>query len=385
LITARTMAKSRKEVMLVIGEASGDILGADLVKALLKRDPTLKIYGVAGEELQRTEFESLFSVSKLTGMGLVELVGNLWNIWYAYGLLKNTLRKRKPALLVLIDFPEVNLRLAKIAKRLKIPVLYYVSPQVWAWRSGRVQQMARTVDQIAVIFPFEVEFYEAYGMKVVFVGHPLLEIVQTKVGPETALARLGLDPTKPTVALLPGSRRKELHHHLPVLLRAAERLKQERQVQFICIKAATIDRSDMEEMLRRGQLQIPIVEQDRYDAINAADLVWTASGTATLETALLLKPMIIVYRVSWVTYCLARLLVSVQHIGMVNIIAGEKIAPELVQSDLRPEKVVQESLTILDSRQIREAIVQKLARVKEKLGAPGAASRVADLAVSMMI
>jgi lipid-A-disaccharide synthase len=378
------MAKARKEVMLVVGEASGDMLGADLVNALLKRDPTLKIYGVGGEQLQQTEFEPLFSVSKLTGMGLVELVGNLRNIWYAYRLLKKTLRERKPALLVLIDFPEVNLRLAKMAKRLAIPVLYYVSPQVWAWRSGRVRQIARSVDQIAVIFPFEAAFYEAHGMKVVFVGHPLLEIVQTKVGRETALVRLGLDPSTPTVALLPGSRRQELHYHLPVLLRAAERLKQEREVQFICIKAATIDRDDLEEMLRPGQIRIPIVEQDRYDAINAADLVWTASGTATLETALLLKPMIIVYRVSWLTYCLARLLVSVQHIGMVNIIAGEKIAPELVQADLRPENVVQESRTILESRQIREAIVTKLVRVKEKLGAPGAANRVAELAVSMM-
>jgi lipid-A-disaccharide synthase len=378
------MAKAGREVMLVIGEASGDLLGADLVKALLKRDPTLKIYGVAGEQLQRTDFEPLVSVSKLTGMGLVELVGNLRNIWYAYHLLKSTLRERKPALLVLIDFPEVNLRLAKIAKQLEIPVLYYVSPQVWAWRSGRVRQMARSVDQIAVIFPFEVGFYEAYGMKVVFVGHPLLEIVQTKAGPETARARLGLDPSKPTVALLPGSRRKELHYHLPVLLRAAERLKQEREVQFICIKAATIDRRDIEEILRPAQLRIPIVEQDRYDAINAADLVWTASGTATLETALLLKPMVIVYRVSWLTYCLARFLVSVPHIGMVNLIAGEKIAPELVQFDLRPENVVHESRAILESRQIRESIVQKLARVKEKLGAPGAAGRVADLAVSMM-
>jgi lipid-A-disaccharide synthase len=378
------MAKGRKEIMLVVGEASGDVLGADLVKALLKRDPTLRIFGVAGEQLQQIEFEALFSVSKLTGMGLLELVGNLRNIWRAYRLLKNTLRQRKPALLVLIDFPEINLRLAKIAKRLEIPVLYYVSPQVWAWRSGRVRQMARSVDQIAVIFPFEVPFYEAHGIKVAFVGHPLLEIVQATAGRETALARLGLDPSKPTVAVLPGSRRKELLYHLPILLQAAERLRQEREIQFICVKAGTIDRRDIEEIFSRGELTIPIVEEDRYDAINAADLVWTASGTATLETALLLKPTIIVYRVSWLTYGLARLLVSVPHIGMVNIIAGEKIAPELVQSALRPENVVRESRAILESCQNREAIVRKLIRLKEKLGAPGAAGRVADLALSMM-
>lgn len=370
--------------MLVVGEASGDILGADLVQALLKRDPTLRIFGVGGEQLEKTAFEVLFSVSHLAGMGFVELIGNVRNLWAAYRLLKDALRQRKPDLLVLIDFPEFNLRLAKIAKRLEIPVLYYVSPQVWAWRRGRVRQIARRVDQIAVIFPFEVPFYESYGVKAVFVGHPLLELVQAKKSPEAALARLGLDPGKPTVALLPGSRRKELAYHLPVLLEAAERLNQERDVQFICVKAATIERSAMASMLDRCPLRIPMVEEDRYDAINAADLVWTASGTATIETALLLKPMIIVYRLSWATYCLARLLVKVQHIGMVNIIAREKIAPELVQSDLRPERVVQESRVILESRQAREAIVNKLLRLREKLGAPGSANRVADLALSMM-
>jgi lipid-A-disaccharide synthase len=378
------MFKPGKKIMLVVGEASGDILGADLVQALLKRDPTLRIFGVGGEQLEKTAFEALFSVSNLAGMGLVELIGNVRNLWAGYRLLKEALRERKPDLLVLIDFPEFNLRLAKIAKRLEIPVLYYVSPQVWAWRPGRVRQIARRVDQIAVIFPFEVPFYESYGVKAVFVGHPLLELVQAKKSPEAALARLGLDPGKPTVALLPGSRRKELAYHLPVLLEAAERLNQERDVQFICVKAATIERGAMASMLDRCPLRIPMVEEDRYDAINAADLVWTASGTATIETALLLKPMIIVYRLSWVTYCLARLLVKVQHIGMVNIIAREKIAPELVQSDLRPERVVQESRVILESRQAREAIVNKLLRLREKLGAPGSANRVADLALSMM-
>jgi lipid-A-disaccharide synthase len=373
-----------KQIMLVVGEASGDTLGAHLVKALLKRDPTLRIFGVAGEHLQRTHFEVLFSVAKLTGMGVVELLGNLKNIWRAYHLLKSTLRERKPDLLVLIDFPEFNLRLAKIARRLGIPVLYYVSPQVWAWRRGRVRQIAERVDRIAVIFPFEVPFYESYGIKVVFVGHPLLEVVQASAGRETALSRLGLDPRKPTVALLPGSRRKELWYHLPVLLQAAVRLRRERDVQFICVKAGTIDRAELEEIFARSPLRVPIAEKDRYDAINAADLVWTASGTATLESALLLKPMIIVYRLSSISYFLARLLVSVQYIGIINIIAGEKIAPELVQSDLRPDRVVEESRAILDNRQVREAIIQKLIRLKDKLGAPGAANRVADLAVSMM-
>lgn len=378
------MGKVDKQIMLVVGEASGDTLGAELVKALLKRDPSLRIFGVAGEHLQRTDFEALFSVSKLTGMGLVELAGNLGNIWRAYQLLKRTLRQRKPDLLVLIDFPEFNLRLAKIAKALRIPVLYYVSPQVWAWRRGRVRQIAERVDRIAVIFPFEVPFYRAYGVEVAFVGHPLLEVVRAKADRETVLMRLGLDPNKATVALLPGSRRRELFAHLPVLLEAARRLRQESEVQFICVKAGTIDRAELDGIFDRAPLRVPIAEEDRYDAINAADLVWAASGTATLESALLLKPMIIVYRLSWLSYLLARMLVNVQHIGIVNIIAGERIAPELIQSDLRPEKVVEETRAILDNRELRERIVAQLTSLKEKLGAPGAANRVADLAVSMI-
>jgi lipid-A-disaccharide synthase len=378
------VSKPTKEIMLVVGEASGDIHGAGLVRALLERDPSLKIYGVGGSELQQTKFEVLFHVANLTGMGLSELLENMRNIWAAYGLLKKTLRQRRPHLLVLIDFPEFNLRLAKIAKKMSIPVLYYVSPQVWAWRRGRVRQIARRVDQMAVIFPFEVPFYAACGVKVLFAGHPLLDLVRVKEGREAVLARLGLDITKSTIALLPGSRRKEVHYHLPVLLDAARRLQQERNIQFICIKAATIEKAEIEKILSRAALPVVVIEQDRYDAINAADLVWTASGTAALEAALLLKPMIIVYRLASLTYRLARVLVKVEHIGIVNIIAGSKIVPELIQSELTAERVIEESRSILDSPPRRETIVAQLVKVREKLGAPGAANRVAELALSMM-
>jgi lipid-A-disaccharide synthase len=169
---------AEKEVMLVVGEASGDVHGAHLVQALLKREPELRIYGVAGELLEQTRIEVLFTVAKLTGMGLVELVGNAPDLWRAYRLLRRTLRERKPSLLILIDFPDFNIRLAKLAKGLRIPVLYYVSPQIWAWRQSRVRQISRWVDRMAVVFPFEVPFYEKHGVKVTFVGHPLLEAVR---------------------------------------------------------------------------------------------------------------------------------------------------------------------------------------------------------------
>jgi lipid-A-disaccharide synthase len=377
-------ARQAKEIMLVVGEASGDNHGAHLVKALQRRDPRLRVYGVGGEQLRQTSFEVIFSVAKLTGMGVVELAGNLRNLWNAYRLLRRTLQERRPDLLVLIDFPEFNLRLAKLAKSLQVPVLYYVSPQIWAWRRGRVRQIARWVDQMAVVFPFEVPFYKDHGVKVTFVGHPLLESVHVKEGRDAVLTRLGLDPSKPTVALLPGSRHREVSYHLPVMFEAAMRLRGERDVQFLLVRASTVDAAEIASVLAQDQPRIPVIEQGRYDAVSASDLVWTASGTATLETALLQKPMIIVYRLSWLTYCLARLLVKVDHIGMVNLIAGERLVPELVQSDFTPDRLAEETRTLLDNPLIRSQVIDKLSTLRDELGSSGTADRVAALALAMM-
>ncbi len=370
--------------MLVVGEASGDAHGAHLVEALHKRDAALKIYGVAGERLQRTDFETLFNVAQLTGMGLVELFGNLGNLWRAYRLLKRVLTERRPDLLVLIDFPDFNLRLARIAKSLRIPVLYYVSPQIWAWRKGRVRQIARWVDQMAVIFPFEVGFYERYGVKATFVGYPLLDLVKPNENREVTLRRIGLDPNKTTIALLPGSRHGEVSRHLPVMRDAAVHLNREKAMQFFCVCASTIDAAKVAATLATSGLQIPVVQEQRYDAIHSADLVWAASGTATLESALLGRPMIIVYRLSWLTYAVARLLVRVEHIGMVNLICGERVMPELIQSDVNPKRIAAESRLLLENPEIRSRIKAKLAQLRERLGGSGAAERVADLAFAML-
>lgn len=378
------MARLQKEIMLVVGEASGDAHGAQLVEALHRRDATLKIYGVAGEQLQRTRFEMLFSVAQLTGMGLVELVGNLGSLWRAYALLKRALRQRRPNLLVLIDFPDFNLRLAKLAKSLHIPVLYYVSPQIWAWRKGRVRQIARWVDHMAVIFPFEAAFYERHGVKATFVGHPLLGMVRAANDRAATMSKMGLDPVKPAIALLPGSRPGEVSRHLPVMREAAVRLAEEREIQFFCVCASTIDAAEVAAVLEHPTMRVPVVDRDRYQAIHAADLVWAASGTATLETALLGRPMIIVYRVSWLTFMIARWLVRVDHIGMVNLIAGERLVPELMQNDVNPERIAAESRVLLDDSQLRSGIIAKLAKLGERLGGPGAADRVADLALAMI-
>lgn len=368
--------------MLVVGEASGDVHGAQLVDALHRRDPNLKIFGVAGEQMQRTAFEALFNVAQLTGMGLVELAGNVKNIWRAFQLLRDALKQRRPALLILIDFPDFNLRLARVAKGLGIPVLYYISPQIWAWRRGRVRQIARSVDRMAVVFPFEVEFYQRHGVNVTFVGHPLLESVSARENRETMLARFGLDPIKKTIALLPGSRHGEVSRLLPVMVEAAARLQTEDSLQFFCLRASTIDGADLRAII--GAANIPIVDRDRYDAVRAADLVWTASGTATLETALLARPMVIVYRMSWLTYWIARLLVRVEHIGMVNLIAGKRLMPELIQNEVSPANLIAESRRLLNDAKGYAGLVDELDRLRQNLGSPGAAGRVAAMALSMM-
>lgn len=377
-------ARQPKKIMIVVGEASGDLHGAQLVRALYQRDADLEIFGVAGEGLKREGIKVRFDVAQLTGMGFTELAGNLGSLWRAYRELRRALQEERPDLLILIDFPEFNLRLAHLAKALGVPVLYYVSPQVWAWRQQRIRKIARWVDQMAVVFPFEVPLYEKAGVKVCFVGHPLLDVARATEPPETTLARCGLTASKPTIALLPGSRRREIAFHLPVLLEAAERLSREMEVQFVLIRASTVDRGYFDGMVARTSLSVPISLGNTYNILNACALAWTASGTATLETALMLKPMVIIYRLSWLTYALARLLVRVRNIGMVNIIAGETVVPELIQGAVTPERILKESQMLLRDSGLYGRVVEKLKSVRERLGTPGAAGRVAEIALSMM-
>jgi lipid-A-disaccharide synthase len=370
--------------MIVVGEASGDLHGAHLARLLYQRDPTLEIFGVGGNGLKREGIKVIFDVAQLNRMGLAELAGNLRTVWQAYRLLQRTLREERPDLLILIDFPDFNLRLARLARQLKVPVLYYISPQVWAWRQRRIKKISQVVDRMAVVFPFEVPLYQRAGVQVDFVGHPLLDVVHTTESRETTLSQYGLDRSKQTIALLPGSRRSEVAYHLPAMLNAADGLRQEMNVQFVVVRASTVERRDLEEILARGSMKVPIAEENTYNILWACDLVWTASGTATLETALMLRPMIIVYRLAWLTYFLARLLVRVNHIGMVNIIAGETVVPELIQGEMTAERILAESRVILEDSELRQRIVRKLEKVREKLGSPGAAGRVAEIALSMM-
>lgn len=375
---------SGKRVLLVAGEASGDLHGSHLVRALRERDSALEIFAVGGEALKREGARIIFDVARIAGMGLTELAGNLTSLWRAYSQVKKFLREQRPNLLILIDFPDFNLRVARVAKRLGVPVLYYISPQVWAWRKRRIAEIARLADRVAVVFPFEAPLYEQAGVKVEFVGHPLLDVARASRPREETLARLGLDPSRQTIALLPGSRRREVAYHLPVMLEAAEILSREMALQFILVRASTVGRDSLERSLSGASVGVSLSDGDAYNVLHACDLAWTASGTATLETALMLRPMVIVYRLARMTYALARRLVRVDFIGMANIIAGEKVVPELIQNEVTAERIAAESRAILGDREMRERMISKLSEVRAKLGAPGAAGRTADIALAMM-
>lgn len=371
-------------VMLVAGEASGDARGAELVRDLRQRDPSVEFFGMGGANLQGAGMRVVHDIASVASVGVAEIFGSLRHIWRAYRALRRLLLEARPALLILIDFPEFNMRLARIARRHGITVLYYISPQVWAWRSYRIRRIASSVDAMAVVFPFEADLYRAFGVGAVsFVGHPLVDVVSAGRDREASLRSAGLDRTKLTVAIMPGSRKREVASLLDPMLEAARGLARERETQFLLIRASTIERGELERAVAGSPVTLRIVDGDTYDMLAAADLVWVASGTATLEAGLLGKPMVIAYRLSPLSYWLGRLLVRVEHIGMVNIIAGERVVPELIQNEVTAERILSETRHMLEP-EVRRAVVRKLEAVRQRLGPSGAPGRVADMAMALL-
>jgi lipid-A-disaccharide synthase len=322
----------------------------------------------------------LVDTAAVATMGFVETFGTLGRLLATYRQLVRFLREERPALLVLIDYPEFNLLLAKRAKALGIPVFYYIGPQVWAWRRGRVRKIARRVDRLGVVFPFEPALYNNGHQLAEFVGHPLLDLVCPSRSREETLARYQLDATRPLLALLPGSRKKEIRLLLPPALAAAQRLAHDGWQPIVAL-AHTLTRADLAEALGGTVPALPVAEDDTYNVVHAADAALVASGTATLETALLGCPMVIMYRVSPVTYALARLLVRVAHIGMPNIILGRGVFPELIQNDVTCDKLV---AAVADVAARRAELAAALGELRGKLGEPGAAARAARLALELM-
>jgi len=382
-------ANDRKQIMIVTGEASGDMHGANLVRSMLAIAPDLEFFGMGGKELKDAGVEQLYDAAKLSVVGLTEVFSHLGDILAARRLLIKRMRESRPALLILIDFPDFNLMLAKKAKKLGVPVFYYISPQVWAWRQGRVKKIGRLADRIAVIIPFEKDFYRSRGIEVDFVGHPLMDTVATTMDSEQFRESLSIKPGKTIVGLLPGSRIKEIISLLPDFLAAAKHLSDatENDYVFVVPKASTVSHQLLEEngiSTFRDLLDIRVIDRNRYDLMASCDAVVAASGTVTLELAILGVPTVAAYRLSPRTFRLARLLVKLQWFSLVNLIADRTVIPELLQDEITPENIAHELSLILKDNKERHTMLQGLDEVRTKLGKPGASRRAAEIALSMI-
>ena len=374
-----------KKILLVAGEVSGDLHGSHLVEAIQSIDPEIQFFGVGGEGLKRVGMKLLYPSQSLSVVGITEVLLKLRPILRALRGLKKSLDRERPDLIILIDFPDFNLRLAKVAHRRGIPILYYVSPQVWAWRPKRIKLIARLVKKMIVLFPFEVPLYEAAGVDVEWVGHPLLDTVRPALSKEKAFQQLGLDPKRRTIGLLPGSRMHEVERLLPPLLASADVLQREiPDLQFVIPLAPGIPKTILSPWMKNISVPVIVVEGFTYDAMNLSELLIAASGTATLEGAILGKPMVIIYKVSLPSYWIARALIRVDHIGLVNLVAEKEIAPELIQRDVNPRRIADEALRILRDPLLSRKMVESMGEVRQKLGEPGAAQRAAHIVLSLM-
>jgi lipid-A-disaccharide synthase len=371
-----------RSVCVVAGEASGDLLAAGVVRALQQRDPSLKIFGMAGVAMSEAGVEPVARSEELSVMGLIEVLKQLPRLLRLLKRLRMALRQRRPDLVILIDVPDFNLKLAKTATKLGLPVLYYVSPQVWAWRKKRVHKIARVVSHMAVLFPFEVEVYRQACVPVTHVGHPLARTLHRQHVPAVARAELGLEPTRQTIGLFPGSRRSEVERLLPVMLQAARKLAMDESVQFVLSQAQSLE-DELFSVATVADLPLKIVRGQSARAAEACDAVIAASGTLTLELALLEVPMVIVYRAAPLTWAIFSRLVKIPHVSLVNILLQHGAVPELLQDRANPDAILAALRPLL---QAEGAAVQQreLARIRGLLGEGDASAKVAELAEQLM-
>lgn len=378
---------------MITGEASGDIYGADLARHLFNLVP-LKISGVGGKRMKDAGIDILFDSSEVSVIGLFEILPRLKAIRRAYRIVRDFIKSRKLDLIILIDFPGFNIRIAGLAKKAGIPVVYYISPQIWASRESRIRLLRNRVKKMIVILPFEEAIYKDAGIDCSFIGHPLVdEILSTRPLEET-IKRYDLNINNPVIGLLPGSRTGEIKALLFDILEASFILKKTNpKIQFIMAVADSLDYNLIDDIIsgwrisKKGDanhMEVKLVRGEANDVLNVSNVVIAASGTITLQAALLEKPMVILYRLSTLTYLVARLIVKVKDIGLVNILAGKRIVPELIQKDVTPDKIAEEVRKMLYDRVYYNSITKELHEVRLKLGPPGASERVAKVIAGML-
>ena len=368
-----------EEILIVAGEASADLHASRVLEELKKLKPELRAFGVGGPRLRAAGLEAIASAEEISVMGIAEVLPRIPRILGILKALRIAAAERRPKAALLVDLPDFNLRLAAKLKALGIPVVYYVSPTIWAWRPKRAKKIAKVVDRMLCILPFEERFYEGTGVSARFVGHPFAERPPPEA-PERYRAQLGLPAASTTVALVPGSRPSELRRIFPAMLDAAERIRRTRpDAQFVVPVAPTLAREQLAPYLAsHATIPVKLVDGHTEEVVGASDAALVKSGTSTLETALMLRPMVVVYRLSWLSYLVGRLLVRIAHFALVNILAGRGLVPELLQREASPERMAAEIERLLGDRAAREEQLRGLREVRDSLGEPGAARRVAE-------
>ena len=371
-------------VLIVAGEASGDMHGAGLVREIHRIRPDVKVFGMGGEAMRKQGVRIVQDVGEMAFLGFFEVLRHLPKIRRVFRTLKDCLEERKPDLVVLIDYPGFNLRFAKTVKKRGIPVVYYISPQVWAWGSGRVKRMVDVVDLMLVIFPFEEPLYRAEGMDVRFVGHPLKDEVKISRSKRDFFRENRFRTQNPLVGLLPGSREQEIKRLLPQMLKALGILRRKMPGLQAAVGMAPTVQDAVYESFLDSSSGARLVRSRTYEIMAHSDAVMVASGTATLETALLGTPMVILYKMAFLSYVLGRMLVKVKHIGLVNIVAGRKVVPELIQNRATPERIAEEVQALICDRSRADKVRRELQGVSERLGQAGAAHRAAEAVVEFL-
>lgn len=375
-----------RKVMIVAGEASGDLHGSLLVREMLAVNPGLHFYGIGGNKMKEAGVKLLAHAADIGVVGATEVFAKIGTFIQIIRKVSRSMDQFRPDLVVLIDFPDFNLNIvARAAKKRNIRIFYYISPQVWAWRKGRIEQIKKLIDRMAVILPFEVDVYGEKGFAVDYVGHPLMDTVKTDLTKNEARQLFGLAQSKTTIGLLPGSRTSEISRLLPVMMSAVKIISQKiPDAQYILPLADTLREESVRGFIEASGIPVKIVSGRTYDAVGCCDLAIVTSGTATLETGLLGVPMIIIYKLSVLSAIIGRLFIDVSHIGLVNIVAGKTVVPELIQLDATPGRIAREALSILLNEEKKRAIETELAAIRAKLGQPGAARRAAQIACDMI-
>ena len=371
------------KILISAGEASGDIHAAAITAAIKRIDSHTEVFGMGGDALRNAGGEVLWDIKDHGVMGFVEVIKKLPDLFRLRSDFARIMDERKPDCLVVVDYPGFNMKLAKLAHDKGIPVVSYIAPSAWAWNKGRAKKVAKIVDKVACIFPFEYDVYKEAGAPVEFVGHPLLDIVHPSMERSEAEKWAGKEQGKKLVLLMPGSRLMEIEKMLPTLLAGAKLLQQQMpEVQFAMPRAGTIPLSMLQEKIAASGLKVKITEGHNYDLFSVADLALATSGTVTLEAALCGLPSVIVYRTSAVNAFIARLVINIPNIGLPNIVAGKTILPELLQEDFTPEKLAETAALLLRPAK-QEELHKDLAYMKQRLGEPGAVGRVAQLVLKI--